>query len=93
MQIDINSQLDNLDKYRKTDPEYITYCYQKMFGLPEGALVLIDLMDRFFEFKPTNNDRESGAQAVLIHVKNTILGQVDFSQFEPPPQPGEPNAQ
>lgn len=90
--LDINSALDNLDKYRKNDPEYITYCYQKMFGLPEGNLVLIDLMDKFFEFKPTTNDRESGAQAVLIHIKNTILGQVDMSQFEPPQQQEETHA-
>ena len=81
--LDIPSHLDNLDKLRKERPEHITYTYQKVFGMPEGELVLIDLMDRFFEFKPTMSDRESGAQAVLIYIKNTILGQVDTSKFEP----------
>lgn len=82
--LDIPSHLDHLDKYRKENPEYITQTYQKIFGMPEGELVLIDLMDRFFEFKPVMNDRESGAQAVLIYIKNTILGQVDMSKYEPP---------
>ncbi len=81
--LNIPSHLDLLDKHRKENPGNITYTYQKFFGSPEGELILIDLMDRFFEFKPVMNDREAGAQAVLIYIKNTILGTVDTTWYEP----------
>lgn len=82
--LDIPAHLDLLDKYRKENPEALTQAYQNQFSTPDGKLILIDLMDKFFEFTPTMNDRESGAQGVLIYVKNKILGKHDYSQVEPP---------
>lgn len=70
----IPGNLENLDKLKRDDPERITSTYQKVFGMPEGELVLIDLMDRFFEFKPVNNMTEAGAQSVIIYIKNRLLG-------------------
>jgi hypothetical protein len=92
MAIDIPAHLDFIDKCYKQTPEHITYLYQKTFGPPDGELVLVDLMDRFFEFKPTMSDREAGAQAVLIHIKNMIRGQIDTSKLEQPMQ-GDQNAE
>lgn len=83
---DIPSHLDRLDDLRKNRPDQITFTYQKFFSTPEGELILVDLMDRFFEFKPTANDRESGSQAVIIYIKNRLLGVT-----EPPEETqGEP---
>lgn len=90
---DIPAHLDLLDKYRKENPEAITQAYQNQFASPDGKLILIDLMDKFFEFCPTMNDRESGAQGVLIYIKNKILGKHDYSQFEPPQKEENPNAE
>lgn len=84
MLLDIPALLDLLDKHRKENPGQITYTYQKLFGSPEGNLVLIDLMDRFFEFKKPANMEEVGAQAVLIYIKNTMRGVVDSTWYEPP---------
>ena len=81
--LDIPAHLEFLDRTYKERPEHITYMYQKVFGPPDGEFVLVDLMDRFFEFKPTSNDRESGAQAVLIHIKNMVRGQIDDSRYTP----------
>lgn len=63
--------LDRLDTM--TDQEK-TQIYLKHFGTPEGEIILVDLMDRFFEFRPTSNDREAGSQAVIIYIKNRLLG-------------------
>jgi hypothetical protein len=41
-------------------------------------------MDRFFEFKKPNSMEEVGSQAVVMHIKNMILGTVDTTWFEPP---------
>ena len=84
--LDIPSHLDLLDKYRKERPEHITYTYQKVFGMPEGELVLIDLMERFFEFNKPNSMEEVGSQAVVMYIKNNILGKVDTTWFEPTPE-------
>lgn len=73
----IPDHLDHLDRIRDTEPEKITHTYQKMFSTPEGELILIDLMDKFFEFSPVTNDHEAGSQAVLIYIKNRILGVVE----------------
>jgi hypothetical protein len=81
---DIPALLDLLDKHRKENPGQITYTYQKLFGSSEGNLILIDLMDRFFEFKKPSNMEEVGAQAVLIYVKNTMRGVIDTTWYEPP---------
>lgn len=72
--------LDSLDKMRAENPEFITHTYQKMFGMPEGELILMDLMDKFFEFKPTSNDNEAGAQSVIIYIKNRIYGVTEPKQ-------------
>ncbi len=74
---DIPPLLDRLDKLRKESPEHITFTYQKMFTMPEGQLILIDLMDKFCEFRPTANDKEAGAQGVIIYIKNKLLGVVE----------------
>lgn len=71
---DIPALLNRLDTIKKTNPEHLTFTYQKLFTTPEGELILMDLMDRFFEFKPTVNDREAGSQAVVIYIKNRLLG-------------------
>lgn len=84
MLLDEQALLDLLDKYRKENPGHITYTYQKMFGSPEGQLILIDLLERFFEFKKPANMEEVGAQAVTIYIKNTIRGVIDTTWYEPP---------
>lgn len=81
--IDIPAHLDLLDKHRKESPEAITQAYQNQFSTPDGKLILIDLMDKFFEFKPTKDVGEAGAQGVLIYIKNKILGKHDYSEYEP----------
>lgn len=90
LNLDIPALLDLLDKTRKSNPENITQAYQNMFSTPDGRMALVDLMDRFFEFQKTSNDQESGAQSVLIYIKNTaMLGKIDTSWYEPPPQEQE----
>lgn len=70
--------LEQLDIIRSTKPEQLTHMYQKLFGgTTDGQMVLVDLMEQFFEFKPTSNDREAGSQAVLIYIKNRLLGITD----------------
>ena len=81
--LDIPSHLDNLDRLRKERPEHITYTYQKVFGMPEGQLILIDLMERFFEFNKPNSMEEVGSQTVVMYIKNNILGKVDTTWFKP----------
>lgn len=76
--------LENLDHIRDQEPEKLTYTYQKFFATPEGELILIDLMDQFFEFKPTTNDHEAGAQAVIIYIKNRLLGVTEPKQRPEP---------
>lgn len=76
--------LDNLDKMREENPEFITQTYQKMFGMPEGQLILMDLMDKFFEFRPTSNNSEAGAQGVIIYIKNRIYGVTEIPQHKQP---------
>lgn len=61
-------KLDDMTDVQKT------HLYLKLFNTPEGELILVDLMDRFFEFKPTSNQQESGSQAVIIYIKNRLLG-------------------
>lgn len=63
-----------LDKLDTLSDEQIMMLYQKVFGNLEGELVLIDLLDKYFEFRPTSNDREAGSQAVIIYIKNRLLG-------------------
>jgi hypothetical protein len=63
-----------------------------MLGLPEGEMILIDLMDRFFEFKKPENMTEVGSQAVLIYIKNMVLGKIDTTWYEPK-QEESPNAE
>lgn len=70
-------RLDTLTDVQKT------HMYMKLFNSPEGELVIVDLMDRFFEFKPTSNPQEAGSQAVIIYIKNRLLGIAE----EPSPQP------
>lgn len=72
--LNIVANAERLDELRAKNPEAITLTYQKIFSMPEGELILVDLMDLFFEFKPTSNDREAGAQAVIIYIKNRLLG-------------------
>ncbi len=72
--------LDLLDKLREEEPEKITLTYQKLFNMPEGELILADLMDHFFEFRPTSTDHEAGSQAVIIYIKNRILGVTEQKQ-------------
>lgn len=81
---DMISRLDKLDELRQTNPQQLTQMYLNLFSTPDGQMVLTDLMDLFFEFKPTSNDRESGSQAVIIYIKNKLLGIT-----EPPQQQGE----
>jgi hypothetical protein len=66
--------LEKLDELRANSPDQITFIYQKFFGMPEGEMILVDLMDHFFEFKPTNTPFEAGEQAVVIYIKNRLLG-------------------
>lgn len=75
--------LERLD--RMTDEEK-TRSYLNLFSTPEGETVLVDLMDRFFEFKPTSNDREAGSQAVIIYIKNRLLG---IAEHEPAQNTGD----
>lgn len=63
--------LDKLDEME--DPQK-TMLYLKVFNNPDGEMILADLMDKFFEFQPTSNDREAGSQAVIIYIKNRLLG-------------------
>lgn len=78
--LNVPALLDQLDKINEQEPERVTHTYQKFFTMPEGELILIDLMDRFFEFRPTTNDNEAGAQAVIIYIKNRILGVTEPKQ-------------
>ena len=48
--------------------------YCRLFNTPEADMVLCDLMDRFFEFRPVKSDYEAGAQSVIIYIKNRLLG-------------------
>lgn len=82
--LNIPTAIENLDKIRESEPEKITYTYQKLFASPEGELILIDLMDKFFEFKPTSNSNEAGAQGVIIYIKNRILGVTEPKQRPEP---------
>lgn len=66
--------LEKLDVMREEAPDQITFMYQKFFGMPEGEMILVDMMDHFFEFKPTNTPFEAGQQSVLIYIKNRLLG-------------------
>lgn len=63
-----------------------TMLYMKHFSNPEGEMIIVDLMDHFFEFKPTSNDREAGSQAVIIYIKNRLLG---IAEQESAPNTGE----
>ena len=63
-----------LEKLDELSDEQVTQLYQKVFQSIESELVLVDLMDRFFEFKKTSNDHEAGSQAVIIYIKNRLLG-------------------
>lgn len=72
--LNIPSLLEKLDDIKDNDPSILTSTYMKVFNMPEGELILVDLMDRFFEFKPTTNDNDAGAQAVIIYIKNRLLG-------------------
>lgn len=62
-----------------TDPQK-TMLYMKLFNTPEGELILVDLMEKFFEFKPTSNQQEAGSQAVIIYIKNRLLGIAEEEQ-------------
>lgn len=64
-------KLDNIRNER--DHEMVGY-YQKVFSTPEGEIVLVDLMMRFGEFKPSFNKMETGQHSVLIYIKNRLLG-------------------
>lgn len=66
--------LEKLDELRAQRPHEITNLYQKLFNTEDGKIVIVDLMDKFFEFKPTANDHEAGSQAVIIYIKNRVLG-------------------
>lgn len=69
-----NNPLPLIDRLDEMKDSEVTMLYNKVFNVPEGDLVLADLMDRFFEFKRTTNDHEAGSQAVLIYIKNRLLG-------------------
>lgn len=71
---DLVARLDKLDELRKNEPQTITQLYLNLFTTVDGQMVLTDLMDHFFEFKPTSNDHEAGSQAVIIYIKNRLLG-------------------
>lgn len=81
---DIIPRLEKLDVMRESDPQQITQLYLNIFTTPDGQMVLTDLMDHFFEFKPTSNDHEAGCHAVIIYIKNRLLGVT-----EQRPQQGE----
>lgn len=66
--------LQKIDEIREQRPEELVTYYRKVFGTPEGEIVLVDLMDNFFEFKPTFSDMQSGSRAVIVHIKNQLLG-------------------
>lgn len=63
-----------LEKLDTLSDEQVMMLYQKVFQGLDGELVIIDLLDRYFEFRPTSNDREAGSQAVIIYIKNRLLG-------------------
>lgn len=75
--------LEKLDEM--TDAQK-TMIYLKVFNNPEAEMVLTDLMDHFFEFKPTSNDHEAGSQAVIIYIKNRLLG---IAEADPANSTGE----
>lgn len=76
--------ISKLDEIQELRPQEIVGFYQKVFNTPEGELVLIDLMIRFGEFKPSANTFEAGNQAVLIYIKNRMLGIVDQQVMKGP---------
>lgn len=76
--------INKLDDINNNSPQDLVAMYQKVFGDVEGEIVLIDLMMRFGEFKPSVNQFEAGNQAVLIYIKNRMLG-----IMEQPVQQGE----
>lgn len=69
--------LQRLDEIQANSPQDLIGMYQKVFGDVEGEIVLMDLMQRFGEFKPSLNMFEAGNQAVLIYIKNRMLGIVE----------------
>lgn len=60
--------LDNMTDEEKTQ------LYLKHFSNVEGQKILVDLMDRFCEFKPAITPFDAGGQAVIIYIKNRLLG-------------------
>lgn len=67
--------LDKLDELRNSGRDQdITRLYMKVFQGPDAEMVLVDLMDECHEFKPVTNQFEAGKQAVLIYIKNRLLG-------------------
>lgn len=66
--------LATLEKLDSLTDEQVMLLYQKVFQGLDAELVIADLMDRYFEFRPTSNDREAGSQAVIIYIKNRLLG-------------------
>lgn len=73
--------LDKLDELRNTGRDQeITRLYMKVFQGPDAEMVLVDLMSECHEFSPVTNKFEAGKQAVLIYIKNRLMGVA-----EPPP--------
>lgn len=74
LNLNLPPMLEKLDELRDQRDEEITYLYQKLFSTEDGKMVLVDLMDLFFEFKPTTTEHEAGSQAVIIYIKNRVIG-------------------
>lgn len=70
-------KINRLDEIRNDRPEELANLYQKVFSTVEGELILVDMMERFGEFKPSKDLFEAGNQAVLIYIKNRMLGIVE----------------
>lgn len=83
--------LDKIDQIRNERPQELVTYYRKVFGTPEGEIVLVDLMDHFFEFRPTVNDMQAGSRAVIVHIKNQLLGITHQPLGKEIPDDNQPN--
>lgn len=66
--------VNKIEEISNERPHELIGYYQKVFSTPEGEIVLVDLMQRFGEFRPNFTKVEAGQNSVVIYIKNRLLG-------------------